>query len=110
MTPDGSVVVELLNQNSAAASVLVQGASAGSCFIATLQPMSMSTFKYGTSGSSAGGSSGLSGGAIAGVVVAALVVVLLAAVAAVLCYRRALVLKSERYLGQQNERSDTELS
>ena len=71
VTPDGSVVVQLLNQNSATQTVLVQDQAAGSCVAVTLQPMSLTSLKYATG--SSGGGGGLSGGAVAGVVIAVLI-------------------------------------
>ena len=82
VTPDGSVVVQLLNTNSAPVQVLVrdtQAGASGSCYLATLQPNSMSSFKYGTSGGGGGGG-GLSNGAVAAIVVVVVVAVLAAAI------------------------------
>ena len=81
VTPDGSVVVQLLNQNAVAMQVLVQDTEAGACFVATLPAMSMNSFKYATQGEGVGGSSGgLSAGAVAAIVVVVLLAVLGAAV------------------------------
>ena len=102
VTPDQSVVVQLLNSNTSAVTVLVRDQQAQACYLATVQPQSLSTFKYGTSAPSGGGG-GLSSGATAGVVIAVLVSVALLVAAAVVLYRRRAASGAERYGSQQDD-------
>ena len=101
-TPDGSVVVQLLNTGSSApVTVLVNDQQAQSCYLATVQPTSLSTFKYSTA--SSGGGGGLSSGATAGVVIAALVVASLLVAAAVMLYRRRAAGSAQHYRNQEDD-------
>jgi glucosylceramidase len=100
ITPDKSVVVQLLNTNSTPVTVLVNDQQAGSCYLATVQPQSLSTFKYTTAASSGGG--GLSSGGTAGVVIAVVLVAALLVAAAMVFYRRRAASGAQRYRTQED--------
>ena len=106
-TADQSVVVQLLNTGSAQPlSVLVRDEQAQTCYVATLAPQTLSTYKYTTSGSgSAGSGGGLSAGATAAVVVVVSVAAAALAAAAVWMYRRRQsgAGGDRRYRGQHDE-------
>jgi len=111
ITPDKSVVVQLLNTGSSAApiSVLVSDQQAQSCYVATVQPQSLSTFKYATSTSSRGGG-GLSSGVTAAIVIAVLVAAALLVAAGVVIYRRRPASRAQRYRSQQDDAMGVALS
>ena len=110
VTPDQSVVVQLLNTGSSApVTVLVRDQRAQSCYLATVQPQSLSTFKYaGSAYSGAGG--GLSSGVTAAVVISVLVGVAALVGAAFLLCRRRNASNAERYSGQQDDAPSIALS
>ena len=101
VTPDQSIVVQLLNTGSSTPlSVLVRDQQAQSCYIANIAPQTLSTYKYSTSGS---GSGGLSAGAKAAITVVVLVVAALLVAAAVILYRRRTVSGAQQYSGHHDE-------
>ena len=59
-TPDGGRVVELLNNGDSAVELAVVDSASGGCFVATVQPKSLSTFVW--ADSSRGGGGGVSSG------------------------------------------------
>ena len=102
VTPDQSIVVQLLNTGSSTPiSVLVRDEQAQSCYVATVAPTALTTHKY-TTASSGGG--GLSAGAKAAIVVVVLAVVAALVVAAlVVLYRRRASNGGSRYRGQTDD-------
>ena len=102
VTPDQSVVVQLMNTGSSTPlTVLVRDQTAQSCYIATVAPQTLTTHKYDTSAGS--GSGGLSTGGKAAIAVVVVVVATVLAVAVVVWCRQRAVSGSSRYRGHQDE-------
>ena len=111
LTPDQSVVVQLLNTGSSTPlTVLVRDQQARSCYVATVAPQSLSTHKYSTSSSSSSGGSGLSSGGKAAIVIVVLLVAAVLCAAAVWWYRKRSVSGSQRYRGRHDEGMGVALS